>query len=191
MTDDRHAVDAQLVGRCLAGDGSAWERLLLRHRPLMWSIARRNGLTPDEAEEVCQSVSLVMLERLELLQDHRSLAAWVATTTARQCWRRRRRVRLETPGPDPDATVGPAPTPHDEFLAAAEREVVQRALAGLGERCRTLLTLLFVDGWTHARVAERLGLALGSIGVYRRRCLDRLARRLAAEGWARPEGRRE
>ena len=65
---DRHDEDALLVGRCLEGDRAAWAELLTRHRPLIMAVALRNGLRPEEAEEMYQSVCLTMLERLELLR---------------------------------------------------------------------------------------------------------------------------
>lgn len=176
----RHEEDAALVARCLAGEQAAWDQLLVRHRPLVLAVARRCGLGPDEAEDVFQSTCVTLLERLELLRDHRSLAAWVATTTARKCWRLRGRPRdaeLRDPG------LAAPSRPEVEFVAAAEREAVRGALESLGEPCRTLLAALFVEERPYGEVARDLGLAVGSIGVYRRRCLDRLRRILERGGW--------
>lgn len=187
--DRRHEEDAALVGRCLDGDREAWGRLLTRHRPLIMAVALRCGLRTEDAEEMYQEVCLTLLERLELLRDHRSLAAWVSTTTARKCWRARRRDRKGPIGLDDDEpglderAADDAPLPEEVFAEAAEREAVRAALAELGAPCGELLRLLFVEDRPYEFVAEKLGLAVGSIGVYRRRCLDRLGSRLAADGW--------
>jgi len=187
--DDRHQEDAALVGRCLEGDKEAWSSLLVRHRPLVMAVALRCGLRSDDAEEMYQEVCITLLERLELLRDHRSLAAWVATTTARKCWKakaRRRPDSLTADGEGPgleERLEDKAPLPEEVFAESSQREAVRRALAGLGEPCEDLLTLLFIEDQPYERVAKQTGLAVGSIGVYRRRCLNRLRARLESDGW--------
>lgn len=181
---DRHREDARLVGLCLEGDAAAWDELLRRHRPLILAVAHRNGMRGQDAEDIYQATCLTMLERLELLKDHVSLAAWVATTTARKCWRAGRRQGRDVPSElATSAPVADSPSPAEEFAAAAERDAVRRAHERLGEPCRTLLALLFMEERPYAEIADRLGLSIGSIGVYRRRCLDRLRGELEQDGW--------
>ena len=177
---NRHAEDALLVGRCLRGDQPAWADLLTRHRPLIMTIARRHGIVGEAAEDLFQETCLVMLERLHLLRDHESLAAWIATTATRKCWRRRRQpVDAETA-----ALADGRPSPQQAFEDATREEAVRRAVAALAEPCRTLLRALFAEDVPYDVLARRLGLSVGSIGVYRRRCLDRLRERLRADGWS-------
>jgi RNA polymerase sigma factor (sigma-70 family) len=180
---ERHEHDAALVSRCLAGDDAAWEELLVRHRPLVLAIARRSGLGAEAAEDVYQATCVTLLQRLELLRDHRSLAAWIATTTARSCWKLRRADR-GTAASEPESGIL---APDAAFAEEREREGVREALDGLREPCRTLLRRLFLDEAPYGDVASELGLALGSIGVYRRRCLDRLRARLVAAGWLKED----
>ena len=179
--ENRHARDAVLVGQCLQGDHAAWSELLTRHRPLILTIARRHGLQGDAAEDLFQSTCVTMLERLDILRDHRSLAAWIATTATRKCWRMRN--RKAEPSELPEDVVDPAPTPHEAFAEASRNVAVREALDRVGEPCRTLLRSLFADDAPYDEVARRLGLAIGSIGVYRRRCLDRLRAELESAGW--------
>jgi RNA polymerase sigma factor (sigma-70 family) len=177
----RHVRDAHLVARCLEGDGEAWSELLTRHRPLVMTIARRHGLRGEDAEDLYQSTCVTMLERLDLLRDHQTLAAWLATTATRKCWRMRRRLRGDAALPDDLADE--APSPERAFAEAARTQAVREALADLGDPCAKLLRGLFSEDAPYDEVARSLGLAVGSIGVYRRRCLDRLRARLEAAGW--------
>ncbi len=183
---DPHARDADLVARSLAGDGEAWAELLTRHQPLIHSIARRHRLSPEAAEDLVQTTCVIMLERLELLRDHRSLSAWIATTATRACWRAGR-ARGEAELPD---LAGGGPDPETAFRDAALRQAIADALETIGEPCRTLLRDLFADDASYDDLAVRLGLAVGSIGVYRRRCLTRLRHALASQGWTFPERER-
>ena len=166
----------------MGGDTAAWAELLVRHRPLIMAIARRNGLTGEAAEDLYQSTCLTMLERLDLLRDHRSLAAWVATTAARKAWKARA-DRRDVPLVE---LASQAPSPEREFADAAEQAAVRDALSRMKEPCRTLLRRMFVDDVPYQSLAKELGLAVGSIGVYRRRCLDRLRKDLHASGWRGP-----
>lgn len=179
---ERHVHDAGLVARCLEGDEAAWSELLQRHRPLILAVARRSGLRGDVAEDLYQATCITLLQRLEILRDHRSLAAWVATTAARKAWRLKRSLASAKAPPDAASMRTSAPRPDQEFAWAEERTAVREALEEMPEPCRTLLTRLFVEDAAYDRVAQELGIALGSVGVYRRRCLDRLRRRLEGEG---------
>jgi len=74
--------------------------------------------------------------------------------------------------PDPDATM------IEEQVLAAERGAVFRAAFDtLPSGCRALLSLLASDPPPgYAEISAALGVAVGSIGPMRARCLDRLRR---------------
>jgi RNA polymerase sigma factor (sigma-70 family) len=183
--ESRHDRDVVLVAQCLQGDEASWAELLTRHRPLVLTIARRHGLRGDAAEDLFQATCLTMLQRLDLLRDHRSLAAWIATTATRKCWRARSRHAAHDELPEDLAD--PALAPDRAFADASREAAVRRSVDELGEPCRTLLTALFDEDAPYDEIASRLGLAVGSIGVYRRRCLDRLRAKLATGGWVQGE----
>ena len=63
-----------------------------------------------------------------------------------------------------------------EWLLRQERHIALRtAFAGLSERCRTLLSLLFRDPPPpYADISADLGIPVGSIGPIRQRCLAAL-----------------
>ena len=71
-------------------------------------------------------------------------------------------------------------------MAGLEREqVVRESIGQLPQRCRKMIELLFFEQppLPYAEVAERLGLARGSIGFIRGRCLKRLKRILTGKGF--------
>src|SRR4051812_30738661 len=69
-----------------------------------------------------------------------------------------------------------ATLPEDELMAWERRQQVQVALTELGGQCEKLLrALFFADGEpSYSEIAERLGMAVGSIGPVRGRCLKKL-----------------
>jgi RNA polymerase sigma factor (sigma-70 family) len=169
-----------LVARAKEGDPSAWDELVERYAPLVWSICRRHRLGGPEADDVGQSVWLRLVEQLDTLREPAALPGWLATTTRRECLRvtrvagRRQTVErpldVEPPGDD-DVLI-------DQELIKAERRAALRvAFAQLPLACRRLLTLLMQEPpLPYAEISSRLGTPIGSIGPNRARCLARLRR---------------
>jgi RNA polymerase sigma factor (sigma-70 family) len=86
---------------------------------------------------------------------------------------RRWRETLAADPPDtPDSRPG-----LDVALERLERaQEVREALGSLSERCQSLLKALYYerDEPDYRRVAEQLGMPVGSVGPTRGRCLERL-----------------
>lgn len=177
--------DAALLQACREGDAEAWELLVRRYQRLIYAIPRRAGLGEDLAAEVFQHVCVMLLEHIARIERPERLGAWLATTARRESWRMLRRQGATTPLPEDDegkltSFPDPALLP-DELLEHLERQqAVRQALAGLDERCRQLLTLLFYrpDPPPYAEIAAAMGVPEGSIGPTRGRCLQRLRRAL-------------
>jgi DNA-directed RNA polymerase specialized sigma24 family protein len=66
-----------------------------------------------------------------------------------------------------------------------QEQILREAMAGLKPRCRELLRMLFFEtpAVPYAMAAKRLGLATGSIGFVRMRCLRGLRRHLEERGF--------
>jgi DNA-directed RNA polymerase specialized sigma24 family protein len=74
----------------------------------------------------------------------------------------------------------------DEVLErVADEQMLRDAVASLPERCRQLVGMLFFETppRPYQEVAAALGLATGSIGFIRGRCLTRLRRQLEKMGF--------
>jgi RNA polymerase sigma factor (sigma-70 family) len=181
--------DADLIQSCLAGDQLAWEELVDRYGRLVYAIPRRMGFSAADADDVFQDVFATLVRSLGSLRDQTRLAAWLITTTRRECWRRGKaeaRVR-EIDLAETLEDRGSAPV---EDIVRWEREQgLRQAMRRLDERCRSLLTALFLDPATpgYEMIAARLGMPIGSIGPTRARCfrkLDAILRELGFDGSA-------
>ena len=93
--DDPTVTD--LVTRARNGDKQAWDALVERYAPLIWSICRRHRLGGADAEDVGQNVWLQLVDQLDTIRDPAALPGWLATTTRRECGRVLRAAR-ETAG---------------------------------------------------------------------------------------------
>lgn len=177
--------DAALISACRRGDEFAWDLLVERYQSLIFTIARRSGLSEEDAAEVLQRVFLALLEQLDTIQHPERLAAWLTATTQRQAWRlRRRETFLDTLSSAEMAALAaerdPAPLPEAVIEDLEEQARVQRAVQALDERCRRLLTLLFMnpDPPAYSALAALLQMREGAIGPTRARCLEKLRRLL-------------
>src|SRR5690242_16808845 len=87
-----------LVTRAVGGDRQAWEALVERYIPLVWSICRGHRMDHVDARTVSQTVWRELASQLGTLGDPAALAGWLATTTHRECEAIRRAAQLQ-PGP--------------------------------------------------------------------------------------------
>src|SRR5271167_5206619 len=69
------------------GDQQAWDELVERYAPLIWSICRRYRLAAADAEDAAQTVWLKLVDQLDKIRDPAALPGWLATTTRRECGR--------------------------------------------------------------------------------------------------------
>ncbi|MDG4819308.1 MULTISPECIES: sigma-70 family RNA polymerase sigma factor [unclassified Micromonospora] len=179
MTD---TTATRLVAAASDGDEAAWAELVRRYTPLVVAVIRAHGMSRADAADVNQTVWLRLVERLGQLRDPEALAAWLATTTRRECYRLSRldrRMRPVDPYDDTlDARHGSlvdAVTPDEELLRAERRQALREGFAQLPPRCQDLLALLTADPpASYREIGERLGMPVGSIGPTQARCLRKL-----------------
>jgi RNA polymerase sigma factor (sigma-70 family) len=181
--------DTRLVRECLAGNQAAWEALVDKYKNLIYSIPMTFQLGPDAAADIFQSVCVELLSELGCLREPKALAKWLIQVSAHKCihWKRleARSIHLEL-GEEPPARGNPA-LDSEQILREAEQEQILRdAVAGLPPRCAQLVEMLFFrePALPYAEVATRLGIATGSIGFIRGRCLKRLRKALESQGHA-------
>ncbi len=175
--------DAQLLAGCLAGDQHAWDELVQRYSRLVYSIALKSGLTVDDASDVVQNVFTIVLRRLESLQQVDRFSAWLITISRRESWRHKRSLR-DTALDDGMDVIDPEPDAEQQVVVWESASLTQQALEALGGRCQRLLTLIFLrdDRPSYTDISDELGIAVGSIGPIRARCLKRLREQLSALG---------
>jgi RNA polymerase sigma factor (sigma-70 family) len=171
-----------LLEAAARGSQEAWDLLVDRYNRLVWSIARSFRLSDADAADVCQTTWLRLVERLSTIADPDRLAGWLATTTRREAIRVLHKQDREAPlldGVD-EIDEDEQHNPEAQAIVRDEYRELWNAFAALSERCRILLRVLAVSPLdSYAQVAKALGMAVGSIGPTRARCLDRLRAHLA------------
>jgi len=180
--------DERLVRECIRGNESAWSALIDRYKNLIYSIPIKYGFSADEAADIFQSVCVAMLSELPKLRNPKALPKWIIQIASHKCFHHKRQSQRMTPAdPDGDLPEQSTPAEAEHILRQAEEEQnLRQVLSSLPPRCRELIRMLFYEepARPYQIIASELGLAPGSIGFIRQRCLDRLRKRLEEVGFS-------
>lgn len=190
MRDDPSVV--ALVMRARAGEKDAWDEIVERYAPLVWSICKAFRLSRADADDVGQTVWLSLVEQLPRLREPAALPGWLATATRRECLRlahgaeRQQRLSQQV---DQEALVDERAAALDQDLLDAERNAALMAgFRQLEARCRELLAMLMrVPPVSYAEISDKLSMPIGAIGPTRARCLAKLRRSPAVAALIRSE----
>ncbi|MFF7333260.1 RNA polymerase sigma factor [Streptomyces sp. NPDC090306] len=181
-----------LVQSAVDGDAAAWKSLVEGLSPLVWSVVRAHRLSYADGSEVYQTVWFRFSQNLGRIREPQKAGSWLASTARHECLKVLKGLRRLTPTDDPHLLdrVSEDRTPEQSLIdseEAADRADQVRRLwqefEELGERCRELLRILMATPPpSYQEVSAGLGIAVGSIGPMRQRCLRRLRARLDAGG---------
>jgi len=178
--------DTRLVRECLSGSEQAWSLLIEKYKALIYSIPVKYGLPPHEAADVFQATCMELLTRLPQLREPDALPKWLMQVAHHQCYRwKRQSQRMVSRDSQPDLPEAETPAIAESLVQQTQEEqMLREAMGVLAPKCRRLIELLFFEtpSRPYSEVATELGLAVGSIGFTRQKCIDRLRRRLGELG---------
>jgi RNA polymerase sigma-70 factor (ECF subfamily) len=162
--------DAELVGRCRAGDAAAWNELVERFSRYVYAICSQGfRLAEHDAEDVFQDVFTRVYIHLDRLRDDEAFRPWLAQLTRRACLDRLRSGGRETP------TEEVEPGDLDETLSQLDEAMaIQDAMATMSDNCRDILDRFFAQDESYRMIGEALDLPAGTIASRISRCLDKL-----------------
>jgi RNA polymerase sigma factor (sigma-70 family) len=176
-TERVRAVDVRIRARFRDGDGEAVRAVYRAYGRLVYAVAHKVLGDPGLCEEATQQTFLKAWRAAPSIDPDRELGPWLATIARRVAidLYRRESVRpaaaIEAVSPD-DPALTSAPVAAE---AVYEFWEVRRAVSALPEDEREVVRLQHFEGLTHAQIAERLGLPLGTIKSRSHRAHKRLA----------------
>jgi RNA polymerase sigma factor (sigma-70 family) len=179
--------DTRLVKECLRGNEQAWSLLIDKYKALIYSIPVKYGLPPHDAADVFQATCTELLVRLPDLREPRALPKWLMQVAHHESYRwKRQQQRVvsrdsETDLPEPETP----PIAESVMQQTQEEQMLREAMTALSPQCQKLVELLFFEtpARPYAEVAKELGLAVGSIGFTRQKCMERLHHQLEKLGF--------
>lgn len=151
-----------------AGDQQAFRRFVERHQNLViGTVARMIGTT--DAEDIAQQVFLNVWKSAPRWRPEAKVTTWLMTITKRLVFnesRRRVRSRIvrqsEKEGSFPE-TPDHHPAPDQSLRDAELHEVIEMAMASLGEKERLAVILRRHEGMQYEEIAVVLGTSVPSV----------------------------
>jgi RNA polymerase sigma factor (sigma-70 family) len=159
------STDAELIGKLIGGDQSAFETLYERHRRVLYTVAFRITGDSGTAEELLQDTFFQLWLKASQFDSARgSLIGWLLTMTRHRAIDRiRRNDRRFHTEPFCEETM-PLHGQRSTILThQIARELVSVALAELPRPEREAITLAYFDGLTCEEIATRTVTPLGTV----------------------------
>lgn len=171
--------DDRLIEQCRQGDSAAIERLVLKYQNRIYNVVLKICADPDDAAELTQETFVKVIENLGKFEGRSSFYTWAfriaVNLTLNYC---QRNAKLAVRSLDSEEGYYDQQATHalkellsddrspDPAAMAQNKEVYEiaiKALSQLDEAQRTVIVLRDIEGMSYARIAEVLGIELGTV----------------------------
>ena len=159
------------------GDPVAFEAIVTRHGPMVYTVCRQMLRDPNDVDDAAQATFLILIKKAGRIRQPERLGPWLYGVTFRVAHRLRTRP---TTSDLPENLAGPrlaGPVEDNEQLAMLHDEI-QR----LPEKYRVPIVLCCIEGLSHDEAASRLGWPIGTVHGRLSRARERLRDRLTRRG---------
>jgi RNA polymerase sigma factor (sigma-70 family) len=178
----------RLVRECRKGNQAAWSGLIDKYKNLIFSVPIKFGLSREDAADIFQSVCVDLLLDLQQLREPKALPKWLMQMSYYKClqWKKRQLNLIDdVEGLEAGLETGHAELPEEMLYQIQKEQTLRGVLTTLSPRCHRMIEMLFFEtpSRPYDEVAKTLGLATGSIGFIRGRCLKQLREKLQKEGF--------
>lgn len=165
MNDERS--DAELLRDHVAGDDSAFELLVTRHRDRLWAVALRTMRHPEDAADALQDAYISAFRRAHTFRGDAAVTTWLHRIVVNACLDRIRRNKVRRADPLPEdldraPELGVA-AGTDQLEIKERRADVAVALAQINADQRAAIVLVDMEGYSVEEAARILGCAVGTI----------------------------
>jgi RNA polymerase sigma-70 factor (ECF subfamily) len=179
--------DVEVVREIASGSTRALAALYDRYAPVLFALARRIVVRPEDAEEVVQDVFAQVWRQADRYQFGRaSVAGWLVMIARARAIDRLRGRRARPDADDRRESIAGVslpsadPDPEQLMLSAQDARRIKSACAELPEDLRSVMDLAFYRGLTHSEIAATTGLPLGTVKTRLRAAMEFLRRRMDA-----------
>jgi len=178
------AREHELISRAQTGDRAAFAALAREHGDEVYTLARRLVGDPHLAADVAQETLIRAWKALPNFRGDAALSTWLHRITVNTAWTHKKRARRHAAASLDDVSDVAAPMSVEHPEMAGEilelRGRLRQALDSLPEAQRQVVVMKDVYDWSHAEIAEAMGISVSAAKVRLHRARARLARHLEA-----------
>lgn len=174
--------ERELIDRAQHGDRGAFAALVRAHQDEVYTLARRLVGDPHMASDVAQEALIRAWRALAGFRGDARLSTWLYRITVNVAWTYRERSKRYRGTPIDEHTELAAPIGRDHPEVAGEtldlRARLRDALDRLPDGQREVVVMKDVYGWSHAEIADTMGISVTAAKVRLHRARSKLARDL-------------
>jgi RNA polymerase sigma-70 factor (ECF subfamily) len=174
--------ETEFVARARKGDRAAFAALVRSHQDEVYTLARRLVGDPHMASDVAQETLIRAWRALPKFRGDSKLSTWLYRITVNTAWTHKKRSarHLATPIEAHTEIAAPYGDGYPEFAGETLelRSRLQRSLDRLPDAQREVVVLKDIYGWSHAEIADSMGITVTAAKVRLHRARARLAKDL-------------
>lgn len=165
--------DAELVKRAKAGDGKAYDELILLYKDAVQGIIFRMVRNKQEAEDLAQEAFIKAYNSINSFNEEYAFSTWLFKIATNNCIDFFRKRKLKTQSMDQSIRykddeikqeyADPERTADKEMLASEKSQLIKAAIENLPEKYKTAILLRHTEEKSYDEIATLLDLPLGTV----------------------------
>lgn len=165
--------DAELVKRAKAGDGKAYDALILLYKDAVYGVVYRMVHNKQEAEDLTQEAFIKAYNSINSFNENYAFSTWLFKIATNNCIDFFRKRKLKTHSMDQtirykDDEIKQEYADTDrmadkELLADEKTKLIKQAIDALPEKYKTAIELRHHQEKSYDEIAQLLNLPLGTV----------------------------
>lgn len=154
--------DAELLARAGAHDRAAFAEIAARYYQPVYRLVWRMTSGSAEAEDIAQDAFVRLWQNPAQIREAGALKGWLMRVASNGVIDRSRKPRHGALDDAPEV-ADPQARPDEPLDRSQAARIVDRAIAGLPERQRLALSLVYFEGLTNIAAAEVLDVSVDAV----------------------------
>lgn len=165
-------ISGEALQRIQNGDRAAFGQLMEMYLRLVTHITARMVHNLEDQKDLCQEIFLKIYLNLGTFRHESKLSTWIAKIAYHTCLnhlQKKRTLLMDDVSPQnqlPELPDFDGFTPDSAFEERDVNEKIQREIARLPVRYRTILTLYHLDEMSYQEIAQVMSLPQGTVKSY-------------------------
>ena len=177
-----------LISKTVSGDRDAFTQLIQSHMGIIFSKARRNAKSAEDAEDITQKVILQVYKYICSLKNPAAFSSWLNRIILNECARHYKKNDHGILFEDVSDVESRISDTDEDYLPCANLERLERlktvraAIDRLPHASKNMLVLYYNDGMCYKKIAEHMNVSVGSVSIGIHRAKKRLRKDLRLSG---------